>query len=584
MISPGPSTLGTTQPAASSAGDEDNKTVPRKPPISSRNAKIPAHRLASIKAQGSLKPMLTRPPVHVGGTPGTGKSAFSLYLLHILLEKYPNDAFVYRHGDVNPGCFVHYRGRTYCHPSVVHAFSDGLWLKLFTANFSRPIWTILDGAAAIPTGTPEANLVVLTSPGQQTISLKHFLKYATTIVNPPWTLEDIESVRDDAFPHLTADSVRNAYAKWGGVPRILLDWADKPQMANHLEASIYTAEPFALFRQACLAQIDHANVSGLHFHLIPGEKVPADVVDIEETEFQFPAYCWASTWLQGRFWEALKNGVGETTIMQFLLDRNNISTARAYAFEPHIFRTVENAGMHGRLKRFTVNGPQELTPQKLDPLTRKTFYDFKDLPTEENAHKGHFYIPLQTNHTSLDFYVPDFGLLIQVTVGQKHGIKWSGLQAAITCGMFDEWKNNNPGEKLRLVFLCDKYSYNQFTKQPYINSQGTVYKQGSIISKIDNLVDQYAWEFDVENQIKLYLRKDKEAKARPLPSGSWGTANELNLVEKKTGKGKGKELEETQMGNESVGPSDTAGAGAVEIDSLAGRMSRKRSANQAGLS
>jgi hypothetical protein len=44
----------------------------------------------------------------------------------------------------------------------------------------------------------------------------------------------------------------------------------------------------------------------------------------------------------------------------------------------------------------------------------------------------------------------------------------------------------------------------------------------------------------------------------------------LNLVEKKTGKGKGKELEETQTGNESVGPS-AAGAGAVEIDSLAGR-------------
>lgn len=69
---------------------------------------------------------------------------------------------------------------------------------------------------AIPTGTPEANLIVLTSPRQQTISLKHFLKYATTIVNPPWTLEDIESIRDDAFPHLIADSVRKAYAKWGG--------------------------------------------------------------------------------------------------------------------------------------------------------------------------------------------------------------------------------------------------------------------------------------------------------------------------------------------------------------------------------
>ena len=110
--------------------------------------------------------------------------------------------------------------------------------------------------------------------------------------------------------------------------------------------------------------------------------------------------------------------------MQFLLDRNHISTARTYTFEPHVFRIVEKAGINSRLKRFTV--------------IRKTFYDFKDLPTERNAHKRRFYVPMQTNHTLLDFYVPDFGLLVQVTVGQKHGIKWSGLDAAITSGMFDE--------------------------------------------------------------------------------------------------------------------------------------------------
>ena len=78
-----------------------------------------------------------------------------------------------------------------------------------------------------PTGIQEANLIVLTSPRLQIIYLKPFLKYTKPIVNPPCTLEDFESVRDDAF-QLTADSVREASAKWGGVPRILLDWADNP--------------------------------------------------------------------------------------------------------------------------------------------------------------------------------------------------------------------------------------------------------------------------------------------------------------------------------------------------------------------
>jgi hypothetical protein len=82
------------------------------------------------------------------------------------MKKYPEYAFVYRHGDVNPGCFVYYKGTSYIHPKIVRLFDDGLLLKILTFDNKRPIWTILDGAAAIPTGTSVARMVVLASPGK----------------------------------------------------------------------------------------------------------------------------------------------------------------------------------------------------------------------------------------------------------------------------------------------------------------------------------------------------------------------------------------------------------------------------------
>lgn len=461
-------------------------------------------------------------PIHIGGTAGTGKSAFALFLLHVLMQKYPHDAFVYRHGDVNPGCFLHVQGKTYYHPSIVHAFSESLWLYLLTKDFTRPIWTILDGAVAIPTGTREANLIVLTSPGQQSTPLKHFLKYAVSLVNPPWTLKDVQALRKRIYPHLTEQWVQEEYLKWGGVPRILLDWADDSHRAAKLEASIYTADSDALFRQAGLADIDHANVSGVHFHLVPGEKVPKVLKDSSEASFRYAAYNWASTWLENRFWETLKDEQGEISIMRFLLDRNNASTARAYAFEPHVFRTMENAGIKGQFKLLLRGGEKNLGTLSLGPHIRQTFYQFADISDQMGSHDKKFFVPMQTNHASCDFYVPNSGLLVQVTVGQKHGVKYTGLMAAVDSGIFNDWKAKNRGKKLRLVFLVDKYNYLSFRRQPYLSAGGSVLQHQGLRNEMEEMFSQYAWQLDVQYQLEAHLIKDAEAAAQPsADAGDW---------------------------------------------------------------
>jgi hypothetical protein len=64
---------------------------------------------------------------------------------------------------------------------------------------------------------------------------------------------------------------------------------------------------------------------------------------------------------------------------------------------------------------------------------------------------------------SAGFFVLEFGLLTQVVIGQKHGLKWTGLDKAVNSGILDGWMKPNPDEKLRILFLCDGYNFDHKT-------------------------------------------------------------------------------------------------------------------------
>jgi hypothetical protein len=466
-----------------------------------------------------------------------------MFLLHSLRKDFSEHAFVYRHGDVNPGCFIHFRGVTVYHPSIVLAFSNGLLMKFLTSDFKKRIWTILDGAAAIPTGTPPANLIVLTSPGLQNQALKQILKLAVTIVNPPWALKDIEYVRAAAYPGLNKEDVAAGFEKWGGIPRLLLDYGNSAVRQIALNDSVYFRDPPTLFQQAGLAMVDHTNVSGLHFHLVPGQKVPANLPKSNTVKFMFPAYCWATTWLQDRFWQELKNRGGEESILKFLVDRNNDPTARAYAFEPHVFRTIQNNGFYGRVNILDSGSTvTECNPLKIGQLERVTFSKFSELPTTPvGCHAGKFYVPSQTNHTSVDFYIPHIGLLGQITVGQKHGIKRSGLKAAIDSKIFEDWQMRNPGQKLKLCFICDGYNFEKFHRQPYLTESATTLKSATSLQELDDTFQQFAWELDVERQLKRHLNKplNRKEQSHEKAAVDWDVNRVEPLGTKEDKKGKG---------------------------------------------
>ena len=183
------------------------------------------------------------------------------------------------------------------------------------------------------------------------------------------------------------------------------------------------------------------------------------------------------------------------------------------AFEPHVFRTLENAGISGRLRR--LGDGQELPSLQVNALRRFTFVNFDELFVESIRSGEMFYVPVQTNHISVDFYVPHLGLLVQVTVGQKHGVKASGLQEILSNDkLFSEWRKNHPGEKLRLVFLCDRFNFDQFTKQPYLSKGGTTLKEKKRLNELNKSFEQYAWELDVNQQLAAHLTHSPNQKKR----------------------------------------------------------------------
>jgi hypothetical protein len=442
-----------------------------------------------------------------------------LYLLHCLIQRYPKSAFIYRHGAASAGFFLYYNHQTWSHASISQAFTQPLLIKLLTAGGRRPIWAVLDGVAAIPTGAEEFNQILLISPGsQRTRAVEGMLRTLDSeeIVNPPWTLDELELVRRHAFQNkVGTDQLKEAYHKWGGVPRTVFAVSMNPSKEEKLEEELSRAanDLAEMFNSAGKAMVDPNLTMSPHFILIPGQRVPANVDDSDETtQFLYGAFSWATEWMIERCWEDVKIKKGEIPLLEYLRDPKNNAVSRGLAFEPHVMITLQNVGLHGPLKQLSkVQGQAvavEMRHQKLPRLRARTFRTL-DPRNPPSLQAGEFLLPLSKTYPAVDFLVPEYGLMVQVTIGKKHGVKWKWIQEAIDSGIFDLWKEayadaTGKAPKIRLVFLCDDNNYDTFSRQPYKNSKNEAYKDEK---PMNDLVDQYAWKLSVDAQLGIRMRE-----------------------------------------------------------------------------
>jgi hypothetical protein len=151
-----------------------------------------------------------------------------------------------------------------------------------------------------------------------------------------------------------------------------------------------------------------------------------------------------------------------------------------------------------------------MEPKTLEPLRRKTFSRFDEIPTGQGAHNGYFCIPSQTNHTSFDFYVPQYWMLVQITIGQKHGINGKELKLPQPRGILMS------GETFILALDSESFffviNFDQFRKQPYLSTKSTPLTPQTLLDQIENQFNQYAWEVDVGVQQAIHLSKQRKTK------------------------------------------------------------------------
>ena len=369
-------------------------------------------------------------------------------------------------------------------------------------------------------------LFVSTGPQIEFPLLKRFLLHGRTIVNPPWSL----LVRRHAFGHtVSVGHLRDGYKKWGGIPTRLFHQA---RMSAAIESEVKERNQCAVFRFLSDLALKHAvePVMSEHlFHLVPGQRAHSFADQDSFVEFTCAEYRWASRWMQGCVWDGFNRPPGELWIMNFISNSSNALAARGYAFDPHALHTLENVGIYGRIKHLTTDGQNaEMRPQQLGPLQRVGFGNIDELPSSVLENTTNFYVPDQTDQT-VDFYVPSHGLVVQTTVAQKHGVKWTEVDLAIKSGMFDKWfaahipldePNNRP--KLRVVFLCVQSCFENFSKQKWLNANGTKCLD---TAAIEMQTEQYVWELDVELQMEIHRGFQREIRERGdllRGCGNWG--------------------------------------------------------------
>lgn len=466
--------------------------------------------LKRIRSKSAIPAMAFKDPIVVRGTAGIGKSAFALFLLYILIRRYPNCSFIYRHGVADSTCYIHYQGETFTRSSVQAVFHDALFVRYLTANYRNHIWIILDGESAPPVGLSFAKMIILTTCHKKTFR-KPPLENAVQIVLPLWSLDDIQVLRKAAFPKLSAASVSEAYYRFGGIPGTVLNGEYDESRTKTLADSLSLTKLLSSFDYVTPEIIDHSGVWDLYFHLIPGEGVPPGLENPVGVNFRYADYWWASTWLQTRIWSQFIQHNGDKSALTFLLDWKT-PNASTFGFEPHAFRTIEKHGIVGRRKELSLKGPKELVSGSLEPLGRRTFSQISEISNGKQDQAGHFYVPMQTDLSSVDFCLPQYGILGQVTAGQKQGVRLEYLDAAVNSGIFDEWQTEHPGEKLTLVFLCPTNLYNSFIRQPYLTSQRTAITDPATVVDIDKRFNQIAWELDIEDQLRKTIEMEKKEK------------------------------------------------------------------------
>jgi len=180
----------------------------------------------------------------VTGAPGIGKSFFKFPLMRWLIKEGKAKHIVLQM-DGERHLFSH-------NSDVLMGDERAFGEKLR----QQTTWWIIDQSSAAPAYPYKAPTIVLSPPNRD--RYKHFLKIpgSTKLYMKLWTGEEIEECRAACFPDLSMDLVNELQAKWGNIPRYVLEKAQDEPAQDSLDQAISTCGLETVWK--CIGQGDYA--------------------------------------------------------------------------------------------------------------------------------------------------------------------------------------------------------------------------------------------------------------------------------------------------------------------------------------
>lgn len=476
---------------------------------------------------------VTRHCALITGTPGIGKSIFGHVLSKRLMQRKEPALILYQAPDCDfteifwqGRCF----GATYFNAArlvkgIVNC--DDLYSKTSHDADALEIWSIAD--SQLPMAVPSINRVCISSPGRTadvSSRIKMWVKtnLAVTLTLPPCEWDEIVCIReamfgDSADKECPLTPVKERYTRWGGVPRTLLQ---DPSLLVEAQSKFRRLKIADALPYLGTYSLDHQRHSGTVFHLFPAFKMTegqnwSSLFD----KYSKPCFWWATETLERQSWLRFRSEQ-EANVIDFIETLSHDSITRGKAWEYLIHHYIEVSGLRGTLRNLETG---DITNDFFIPPTACAF--FKYLVDIDSS--ADYWRPDSSQLKTCDSYLPSSGLMVQMTVGKQHPINISGLEEILKSNIFQSWQENNPDEKLRLIFIVHKSVFNNFGKQSYKYNDGDANGNSITAAKnrlrnnlnikeerkrhVEAKVTQYVLGVDLEQTLKRLRHSVKRERA-----------------------------------------------------------------------
>ncbi|KAI9093157.1 hypothetical protein DFS34DRAFT_666843 [Phlyctochytrium arcticum] len=398
------------------------------------------------------------------GTPGVGKTYFSMYLLWVIQKTYPEATIVWERA--NLPCLA------FCPDGTCLTFAPTDPIKADRYLAIKSNWYIAD--AVTPSFVVPARTVLVTSPRFE--RFKEFEKQDHTEIRwmPTWDLDELQSLHALAFPEMAWEDVMARTAFWGGVPRtVLVKARGESAKTDVLDGKFLGLSDLRkCFESEGKDLYPSAAVSGRILHLRTEDPY-------EDAVVRFASNKVADVLLR-KFGAELKNDI--LRLFTAASDNTMFSGLRGAIFE--------NLAHH----RLRAGGTFQVRDLKTEAVESTTipdsgeghFFDTAGQPvpvTVQNIYNQ----PVISNLAAIDSLIPPHSLF-QITVSISHPILVHGLKR------FQSFLH----DPVRLYFVVPANIFENYPRQVYHTSGKTVYR------KRDRFVEdiqQFALRIDVSEDI-----------------------------------------------------------------------------------